>query len=187
LDQEVSDYLYIADSVFEILLTITTILTGSYSAIALGWFTQAVGQKSTPEVVTQATIGIILALIFIVPLVFILFVWALSKFRKSLLLKTVAWSGLTYILTQDFLGVVAMFVLALIFLELIDDFIVFIGIPFILIVPPILGALIGYRVCRGYTQVLTSDQNRIKYMAILTVISLTILQSVIGLIYVLFS
>jgi len=80
-----------------------------------------------------------------------------------------------------------MFVLAMIFLELIDDFIVFIGIPFILIVPPILGAFIGYRICRGYTQVLTFDQNRIKYTAILTVISLTILQSVIGIIYLLFS
>jgi hypothetical protein len=171
LDQEVYDYLYVADSVFEILLTITTILTGSYSAIALGGYDW---HHSCFK--------------------YLLYLWCLSysygryqKFRKSLLLKTVAWSGLTYILTQDFLGVVAMFVLALIFLELIDDFIVFIGIPFILIVPPILGASIGYRICRGYTRVLMSDQNRIKYMAILTVISLTILQSVIGLIYVLFS
>jgi len=101
-----SDFKIVADKVFETLLTTTTILSGVYVSITFGWFGQAMfephpGEPMKPEMVTQAIMGVMLGLIFIVPLVFILLAWAFSKFRNSVTWRTVGRSGLTYCLTQD--------------------------------------------------------------------------------------
>jgi len=60
-----SDFKVVADSVFETLLTITTILSGVYVSITFDWFAQALaephpGEPIKPEMLTQATTGIIL-------------------------------------------------------------------------------------------------------------------------------
>ena len=65
-----SDFKDVADSVFETLITVTTILSGVYVSITFGWFGQAMiephpGEPMRPEMLTQASMGIILGLIFI--------------------------------------------------------------------------------------------------------------------------
>jgi hypothetical protein len=185
-DRESSRYLFVADSVFQTLLTITTILSGSYSAIAFGWFTGAVGQATSPQVLSQATFGIVLGLIFIVPLILILLAWALSQFRYSLTWKTVAWSGLIYCLTQDFLGIIAMLGLALVVNDLIGDTAVVLGMPFIFVIPPALGSALGYRICRSYEGAGEVGRKRILSTTIVTTVFITIIQISIGLITLVF-
>ena len=108
-----SDFKSIADSVFGTLLTITTILSGLYIGMAFGWFEGTIGEATTPENIQRATIGIVGSLAFILPLVLVLMAWALSKFSDSVKWRSIAWSGLIYCLTQDFLGLIAMFVFSL--------------------------------------------------------------------------
>ncbi|MHA1924756.1 MAG: hypothetical protein ACW974_02465, partial [Candidatus Thorarchaeota archaeon] len=68
------DFKNLVDSTFETLLTITTILSGVYVAVSFDWFAQALaephpGEPMSPEMVTQAIMGVFLGLIFIMPLV----------------------------------------------------------------------------------------------------------------------
>ena len=99
-----TDFQSVADSVFGTLLTITTILSGLYIGMAFGWFEGAIGQATTTQVLQQATIGIVVSLVFILPLILVLMAWALSKFSNSIAWRGVAWSGLIYCLAQDFIG-----------------------------------------------------------------------------------
>jgi hypothetical protein len=173
LKQESPDYVFIADSVFQNLLTIVTILSGSYSAIALGKFAEALGQATTTQLMTQATFGIVYGLIFLVPLIIIILGWALSKFRNSLTWKTFAWSGLIYCLTQDLLGVIAMLGLALVGIGILDDNIVVLGMPIIFFVPPGLGSALGYRICKSYYGARNIGRNRLVLTALGSVAILT--------------
>ena len=92
------DFEATADSVFQTLLTITTILSSIYVSITFGWFGQAMfephpGEAMTAEMVTTAIVGIFLGLMFIFPLVYVLMAWALSRFKNSAIWRTAAWSG----------------------------------------------------------------------------------------------
>jgi hypothetical protein len=152
-----SDFRHVADEIFGTLLTITTILSGVYVSITFGWFGQAMiephpGEPMRPEMLTQAIAGITLGLIFILPLVFILMSWALSKFRSSTAWGTAAWSGLIYCLAQDFIGIVALFGFSLIATGAIIGLSLIVAGAFVLLIPPVLGISIGYRIGMKYSQ-----------------------------------
>ncbi|HUW48976.1 MAG TPA: hypothetical protein VMW36_09580 [Patescibacteria group bacterium] len=152
-----SDFRGAADEIFGTLLTITTILSGVYVSITFGWFGQAMiephpGEPMRPEILAQAITGITLGLIFILPLVFILMSWALSKFRRSPAWGTAAWSGLIYCLAQDFIGIVALFGFSLIATGAIIGLSLIVAGAFVLLIPPILGTVIGYRIGMKYSQ-----------------------------------
>jgi uncharacterized membrane protein YidH (DUF202 family) len=157
-DREVSpNFKEVADQVFGTLLTITTILSGVYASITFGWFGTAMitpheGGPMTPEIMAAALVGIFLGMVFIFPLVLILLSWALAKFRNSTAWGTAAWSGLIYCLAQDFIGIVAMFSFSLIATGAIIGTTLIISGAFVLLVPPILGILIGHRVGVRYNQ-----------------------------------
>jgi uncharacterized membrane protein YidH (DUF202 family) len=157
-DREVSpNFKEVADQVFGTLLTITTILSGVYASITFGWFGTAMitpheGGPMTPEMMAAALVGIFLGMVFIFPLVLILLSWALAKFRNSTAWGTAAWSGLIYCLAQDFIGIVAMFSFSLIATGAIIGTTLIISGAFVLLVPPILGILIGHRVGVRYNQ-----------------------------------
>jgi Mn2+/Fe2+ NRAMP family transporter len=78
-----NDFRKIADSVFETLLTVTTILSGTYIAITFNWFSQYMMTPTDPRMIELAVSGNILGLMFILPLVIVLVGWAFSKLRDS--------------------------------------------------------------------------------------------------------
>lgn len=184
-----SDFRVVADKVFETLLTVTTILSGVYVSITFGWFGQAMvephpGEAMKPEMVTQAIMGVMLGLIFILPLVFILVAWAFSKFRNSVTLRTVAWSGLTYSLTQDFVGIVAMFGFPLIAGGAFVGLLLIATGVFVIITPFLVGVVLGYRVGIRYSRSMSTVETRKKShvsTAILTVVFILVIQGLIGL------
>jgi hypothetical protein len=147
----------VADQVFGTLLTITTILSGVYASITFGWFGTAMitpheGGPMTPEMMAAAIVGIFLGMVFILPLVFILLSWAFAKFRNSTAWRTAAWSGLIYCLTQDFVGVVALFSFSLIATGAILGTTLIIAGAFVLLTPPIFGIVVGHRMGVRYIQ-----------------------------------
>lgn len=150
----------VADKVFETLLTVTTILSGVFISVTFGWFGQAMiephpGEPMPFETIAQATVGVVLGMAFILPLVFILMAWAFSKFKGSAIWRTVSWSGLVYCLTQDFVGIVALFGFPIIAVGAADPLsmtIVTAAIPFVVLIPPVLGTVLGYRVSVGYSR-----------------------------------
>jgi hypothetical protein len=147
----------VADQVFGTLLTITTILSGVYASITFGWFGTAMitpheGGPMTPEMLAAAIVGIFLGMVFILPLVFILLSWASAKFRNSTAWGTAAWSGLIYCLAQDFVGIVALFSFSLIATGAIIGTTLIVAGAFVLLIPPILGILIGHRIGVRYSQ-----------------------------------
>jgi hypothetical protein len=147
----------VADQVFGTLLTITTILSGVYASITFGWFGTAMitpheGGPMTPEMLAAAIVGIFLGMVFILPLVFILLSWAFAKFRNSTAWGTAAWSGLIYCLAQDFVGIVALFSFSLIATGAIIGTTLIVAGAFVLLIPPILGILIGHRIGVRYSQ-----------------------------------
>jgi hypothetical protein len=156
-----SDFSSVADSVFQTLLTITTILSGVYASVGFGWFSQAMlephpGTPITPEMMTQAMIGIFLGLIFILPLVSVLMSWAYSRFGDSVVWRTASWSGLIYCLSQDFVGVAALIAFPLYMSEGGPAGMLLIVAGAIVIIPPfILGAIFGYRIGMRYCNVIT--------------------------------
>lgn len=188
IDQS-SDFGVVADSVFQTLLTITTILSGVYVSITFGWFGQAMiephpGEPMKPEMVTQATTGIILGLIFILPLVQILMAWALSRFRHSHTWKTVAWSGLIYCLTQDFIGLLALFEFPLIASGALVGSLLIAAGALVVLPPPLFGAVLGYRLGIGYSHSMSPVQagkGRIALAALLAVGSILAIQGALGL------
>ena len=156
-EKVVSDFKDIADDVFGTLLTITTILSGVYVSITFGWFGQAMiephpGGPMTYEMLAAAIVGIVLGTAFILPLVFILLSWAFAKFRKSTRWATAAWSGLIYCLTQDLIGIVALFNLSLIASGAIVGLTFIAAGAFVLLPPPILGILVGHRIGVNYSK-----------------------------------
>jgi hypothetical protein len=147
----------VADQVFGTLLTITTILSGVYASITFGWFGTAMitpheGGPMMPEMLAAAIVGIFLGMVFILPLVFILLSWAFAKFRNSTAWGTAAWSGLIYCLAQDFVGIVALFSFSLIATGAIIGTTLIVAGAFVLLIPPILGILIGHRIGVRYSQ-----------------------------------
>jgi hypothetical protein len=146
-----------ADQVFGTLLTITTILSGVYVSVTFGWFGQAfmaphLGEPMTREMLGWAIFGIVLGMVFILPLVLILLCWALAKFRNSVAWGTAAWSGLIYCLAQDFIGIVALFSFSLIASGAIIGLTVIVAGAFVLLIPPIFGILIGHKIGVRYSQ-----------------------------------
>lgn len=147
----------VADQVFETLLTITTILSGVYVSVSFGWFGQAfmaphAGEPMTVEMLGWAVFGIVLGMVFILPLILVLLCWAFAKFRNSAAWGTAAWSGLVYCLTQDFIGVVALFCFSLIATGAIIGLTMIVAGAFVLLIPPILGILIGHKIGVSYSQ-----------------------------------
>lgn len=133
---------------------------------------------------TQAITGTTLGLIFILPLVFILVAWAFSKFRNSTAWRTVAWSGLVYCLTQNFIGLVALFAFPLIAAGVLVGFLLIITVAFVILVPPILGALLGYRIGISYNHsTLTAEKRKRRQasIALLTVVFILVIQVLLGL------
>lgn len=177
---DLSDFKSIADSVFGTLLTITTILSGLYIGMAFGWFEGTIGEAATPEMIQQATIGIVVSLVFILPLVLVLMAWALSKFSASVRWRNVAWSGLIYCLTQDFIGLVAMFVFSLMMAGAIYQGVTMIVLPLVVSIPPVLGVVFGYRVSSRYTPGLSKKRHAL--IALITVIALLLIQAILALI-----
>ena len=183
-----------ADSVFQTLLTVTTILSGVYASVAFGWFSAAVlephpGTPITPEMLTQALIGIFLGLIFILPLVSVLMTWAYSRFSDSIAWRTASWSGLIYCLSQDFVGVAALIAFPLyasgggpVGLILI------VAGAIVIIPPPIIGAFFGYKVGMKYSNIMTRFEIRKKEIAVASfgsVVLMLSIQVLLGLILLL--
>jgi hypothetical protein len=158
------DFRNVADQVFGTLLTITTILSGVYVSVTFGWFGQAFmaphpGGPMTLEMLGWAIFGIVLGMVFILPLVLILLSWAFSKFRNSPAWGTAAWSGLIYCLAQDFIGIVALFSFSLIASGAIIGLSLIVAGAFVLLIPPLFGVLIGHRIGVKYSQL---DQTAIE-------------------------
>jgi len=152
-----SDFKDIADQVFGTLLTITTILSGVYISVSFGWFGQAFmaphpSEPMTAEMLGWAIFGIVLGMVFILPLVFILLSWALAKFRNSITWRTAAWSGLIYCLVQDCIGIVALFSFSLIASGAIIGITLIAAGAFVLLTPPIFSILIGHKIGVKYSQ-----------------------------------
>jgi hypothetical protein len=189
LTTDVSDFKDLVDSTFETLLTITTILSGVYVAVSFDWFSQAMaephpGEPMSPEMVTQATMGVFLGLIFILPLVLILLAWALSKFRGSTTWRTVAWSGLLYCLTQDFVGILALLAIPLLAAGVFVGPLLIAAVSFVIVLPTILGAVLGYRVSVKYDQDILGPRARTRRYALtasLAVFVILTLQALLGL------
>lgn len=174
------DFQSVADSVFGTLLTITTILSGLYIGMAFGWFEAAIGQATTPQILRQAAMGIVVSLVFILPLVLILMAWALSKFSDSITWRNVAWSGLIYCLTQDFIGLVAMFGFVVIWTGAISLGVAAIILPLVVLVPPVLGVVFGYRISSRYTPGLSKRRQAL--IALLTIITILLVQATLILV-----
>lgn len=184
-----SDFRVLVDSTFETLLTITTILSGVYAAVSFDWFAQAMaephpGEPMSPEMVTQAIMGVFLGLIFILPLVLVLLSWALSKFRGSYTWRTMAWSGLLYCLAQNFTGILALLAFPLIAANVFVGPILVAAIAFVIVTPTIFGTVLGYRVSVRYDQdMLRLRARKRKYALIsfLTVLVILAIQGLLGL------
>jgi hypothetical protein len=183
-----SEFRNIVDSIFDTLLTVTTILSGVYAAVSFDWFSQAMtephpGGPMSPEMVTQAIMGVFLGLIFIVPLVLVLLAWALSKFSSSIFWRTVAWSGLMYCLSQDCTGIIALLAFPLIAANIFVGPILLAAVLFVVIVPTTLGSTLGYRVSVRYDQDtlrLRARKRRYALNSILTVFIMLIIQGALG-------
>ena len=183
------DFKNLVDSAFETILTITTILSGVYVAVSFDWFSQALaephpGEPMSPEMITQAIMGVFLGLIFILPLVLILLAWALSKFWSSSTWRTVAWSGLLYCLAQDFVGVLALLAFPLIAANVFVGPILIAAIVFVVVIPTILGVALGYRVTVKYDQDLLrlgARKRRYALTAILAIVTILVIQAILGL------
>jgi hypothetical protein len=184
-----ADFKTLVDSTFETLLTITTILSGVYVAVSFDWFAQALaephpGEPMSPEMVTQATMGVFLGLIFLLPLVLVVLAWALSKFRGSTTWRTVAWSGLLYCLAQDFVGVLALLAIPMLATGVFVGPFLVAAVAFVIVTPTILGAMLGYRVSVRYDQDLLrlgARKRRYALTAILSVVAILAIQAVLGL------
>jgi hypothetical protein len=158
-----SDFKDIANEVFGTLLTITTILSGVYVSVTFGWFGQAMIEphpsgSMTDEMLTTAIVGIVLGTIFILPLVFILLSWAFAKFRNSTTWATAAWSGLIYCLTQDLIGIIALFNFSLIASGAIVGLTFIVAGAFVLLPPPIMGIFIGHKIGVNYRKLNQATQ-----------------------------
>ena len=112
----------------------------------------------TYEMLAAAIVGIVLGTVFILPLVFILLSWALAKFRNSAAWATAAWAGLAYCLTQDLIGIVALFNFSLIAGGAIVGLGFIAAGAFVLLPPPILGILIGHRIGVNYSELNQANQ-----------------------------
>ncbi len=186
---QTSDFRAMIDSTFETLLTITTILSGVYAAVSFDWFSSAMttphpGEAMSPEMITQALIGVGLGLMFILPLTLIVLSWALSKIWASTTWRTVAWSGLLYCLTQDFTGILALLAFPLIAANVFVGPILIAAVLFVIIVPTTLGISLGYRVSVRYDQdaaPLLKKKRRYALNATLTVLAILMMQAIIGL------
>lgn len=178
----------VASEVFGTLLTITTILSGIYVSISFGWFGQAMiephpGEPMRPEMLGIAITGITLGLIFIVPLVLILLAWALAKFRNSMAWGTAAWAGLLYCLTQDFVGIVALFGFSLIASGAIIGPALLAAGASVALLPAIVGIGLGYRVGRRYSHSPDGGAGRTRQgvlPAVVMVASILIIQSALA-------
>jgi hypothetical protein len=158
-----SEFEEIANEVFGILLTITTILSGVYVSVTFGWFGQAMiephtGGPITYEMLVMSIGGIVLGTVFILPLVFILLSWAFAKFRNSTRWATAAWSGLIYCLAQDLIGIVTLFNSSLIASGAIVGLKFIVAGAFVLLPPPVLGILIGHRIGVNYSKLNQATQ-----------------------------
>ena len=184
-----SDFRALIDSTFETLLTITTILSGVYAAVSFDWFAQAMaephpGEAMSPEMVTQAMMGVFLGLIFILPLTLIVLSWALTKIWGSTTWRTIAWSGLLYCLVQDFTGILALLAFPLIAANVFVGPILIAAVVFVIIVPTTVGAALGYRVSIRYDQdamPLRKKKRRYALNALLTVLAILTIQAALGL------
>jgi hypothetical protein len=104
--------------------------------------------------------------------------WAFSKFRNSITWRTVSWSGLIYCLTQDLIGIVALFGFTLIATgALVDVTLIAIG-AFVILLPTILGAVLGYKIAIRYSYGMTLEtkKRRQALTAVSTVIFILIIQ-----------
>ena len=184
-----SDFRNIVDSTFETLLTITTILSGVYVAVSFDLFIQSMlvphpGEPMSPEMLSQAIMGVFLGLIFILPLVIVVLTWALSKFTASTNWKTAAWSSLMYCLVQDFIGILALLALPMLAAGVFVGPVLVIAIAFVILTPTILGAALGYMVSVRYDRsilLLTRQNRRYAVAASLAVIVLLTIQGLLGL------
>ncbi len=184
-----SDFRTIAESTFETLLTITTILSGVYIAVCFDWFSQAMlephpGEPMSPELVGLAIVGVFLGLIFLIPLVLVLLVWALSKFNGSTTWKTAAWSGLLYCLAQDCVGILALLVFPLLAAGFFVDLVLFASVAFVIVLPAVIGTTLGYRMGVRYDQDLLTERTRKRKSvstSVLTVFIILVIQGLLGL------
>lgn len=189
LIREVSDFKELVDSTFNTLLTITTILSGVYVAVSFDWFSSAMaephpGEAMSPEMITQAIMGVFLGLIFILPLVLVLLAWALSKFRYSTTWRTVAWSGLLYCLAQDCVGILALLAIPMIAANVFVGPILFAAIGFVIVLPTVLGIVLGYRVSVKYDRDILLQKARTRRYALTasgTVFVMLSIQALLGL------
>lgn len=189
LIREVADFKDLVDSTFNTLLTITTILSGVYVAVSFDWFSSALaephpGEPMSPEMITQAIMGVFLGLIFILPLVLVLLSWALSKFRHSPTWRTAAWSGLMYCLAQDFVGILALLAIPMIAANVFVGPLLFASILFVIVPPTVLGIALGYRVSVRYDRDILLPKARTRRYAITasaTVFIMLSIQAVLGL------
>jgi hypothetical protein len=101
---------------------------------------------------TCYSLDVTIALGHITLSVYILVPWAFSKFRNSKALETAVWAGLVCCLAQDFIGIVAIFSFFLIATGAVIGLSLIVAGAFVLLVPPILGTWMGYRIGMRYSE-----------------------------------
>lgn len=177
------DFKAAADSVFQTLLTITTILSGAYTAITFNWFSQYMVTPRDPRMLELAASGNILGLMFILPLVIILVGWAFSKLRDSIMWRTMAWTSLIYCLTQDFIGIIAIFTASLTLTGVVHHTVTELAFPSVIGIPPLVAGVLGYRVSTGYSRsMIASPRKRRRGLAVFAGLALVLgIQVVLGL------
>jgi len=122
--------------------------------------------------------------LFFLPLVHIPVAWALSKFRHSFTWKVVAWSGLIYCLTKDFIGLLALFEFPLIASQALVGSLLIAAGAFVVLPPPLFGAVLGYRLGIGYSHSMSPVQagkGGIALTALFAIGSILAIQCALGL------
>ncbi len=136
-----------------------------------------------PRLLELAASGNILGLMFILPLVIILVGWAFSKLRDSVMWRTMSWAGLIYCLTQDFIGIVAIFTASLTLTGMVHHTVTEWAFPFVIAIPPLVAGLVGYRVSGGYSKsMMVSPGRRRRGLAVFAGVALVLgVQVALGL------
>jgi len=110
--------------------------------------------------------------------------WAFSRFRNSIAWRTTAWSGSIYCLTQDLIGLVALFGIVLIEAGAFVGFLLIATGAFVILTPSILGAVLGYRVGIRYSHSMSTAETRKRRhasTALLMTASILVIQAMLGL------
>ncbi|MFQ6086399.1 MAG: hypothetical protein ACE5OY_09135 [Candidatus Bathyarchaeia archaeon] len=146
-----------ADSAFDILLVVTTIMSGAYIGLCLDWVSLVF---EGPARKLEIFLGSMFALIILWPLVIVIIAYAISKFRGfSVELRTVSSTGLIYCLSQDVLATVITMLVALGAVGMVTTRIAWL-LPVFAGLSPVFAVVLGYRIALVYGRALPEGEIR---------------------------